>query len=130
MATRPAVIRQTEIAVVGSGFAGSLAGRVLARLGRRVLLLERGRHPRFALGESSTPLAAISLETLADRYDLPDLRPLAAYKRWLAACPEVRQKLKQGFTFYAHRPGQRWSNNGAPRLLVAASPSNQIADSH
>ena len=35
------------------------------------MLIERGRHPRFAIGESSTPLANLLLEELADRYDLP-----------------------------------------------------------
>ena len=122
--------RDCEIAVVGSGFAGALAARVLARLGRRVLLIERGRHPRFALGESSTPLAAISLEALAERYDLPDLRALAAYGRWVETFPELRRGLKRGFTFYRHLEGRRWVDGGAPRLLVAASPSDRVADSH
>ena len=124
------MIRRTEIVVVGSGFAGALAARVLARLGRRVLLIERGRHPRFALGESSTPLAAISLEALAERYQFPDLRDLAAYGRWLEARPELRRGLKRGFTFYPHQPGRQWAADGARRLLVAASPSDRVADSH
>ena len=54
-----------EIAIVGSGFAGSLMARVLATIGYDVVLLERGTHPRFAIGESSTPLASLSLERLA-----------------------------------------------------------------
>jgi choline dehydrogenase-like flavoprotein len=35
-----------EVVVVGSGFAGSILARALASAGRRVLLLEKGRHPR------------------------------------------------------------------------------------
>ena len=69
---------RAEIAVIGSGFAGSLMARVLAVLGYDVVLLERGTHPRFAIGESSTPLANLSLERLARRYDLPDCYRLAA----------------------------------------------------
>ena len=53
-----------EVAIVGSGFAGSLLARILAVLGYDVVLLERGRHPRFAIGESSTPLANLSLERI------------------------------------------------------------------
>jgi FADH2 O2-dependent halogenase len=121
-----------EVAVVGSGFAGSILARALAKAGRRVVLLERGRHPRFALGESSTPLAAIALERLAERYDLPDLRALAAYGRWLRELPEVGRGLKRGFTFLGHRPGRPFGPepDGAGRLLVAASPSDEVADSH
>ena len=46
-----------EVAIVGSGFTASLLSRVLATLGYDVVLLERGTHPRFAIGESTTPLA-------------------------------------------------------------------------
>ena len=125
-----------DVAVVGSGFAGSILARVLAGRGLRVALLERGHHPRFALGESSTPLAAIALERLAGRYALPDLGALAAYGRWSRELPDLRRGLKRGFTFLEHRPGaplgpspagDGWT---AGRLLVAASPNDEVADSH
>jgi FADH2 O2-dependent halogenase len=60
-----------DVAIVGSGFGGALAALFLRQIGRSVVLLERGRHPRFAIGESSTPLANLLLEELADRYGLP-----------------------------------------------------------
>src|SRR5437870_5781735 len=50
-----------RVAIVGSGFAGSLLARILAVQGHGVALLERGTHPRFAIGESSTPLANLTL---------------------------------------------------------------------
>jgi FADH2 O2-dependent halogenase len=126
------VIRLTDVAVVGSGFAGSILARALASRGLRVALLERGRHPRFALGESSTPLAAIALERLAERYGLPDLRALAAYGRWSRELPDLCRGLKRGFTFLEHRPGEPLSPSpdGTGRLLVAASPNDEVADSH
>lgn len=120
-----------DVAIVGSGFAGSILARVLAAAGRRVLLVERGRHPRFALGESSTPLAAASLERLAARFDLSDLGALAAYGRWTASLPHLRRGLKRGFTFY-HHPGRGEPYRSRPgsRMLVAASPSDAVADAH
>ena len=63
--------RSCEVAIVGSGFAGSLLARVLAVLGYDVVLLERGTHPRFAIGESTTPLANLSLERLASATGWP-----------------------------------------------------------
>ena len=54
-----------DLAVIGSGFAGSLLARILAGGGYDVRLFERGRHPRFAIGESTTPLANLALERLA-----------------------------------------------------------------
>src|SRR5438445_839071 len=68
-----------DIAVIGSGFGGSLLAMIARRLGRSVALLERDRHPRFAIGESSTPLANLILEELARRYDLPQVAPLAKW---------------------------------------------------
>ena len=121
-----------RVAVVGSGFAGSLLARILAVQGHDVALLERGTHPRFAIGESSTPLANLTLERLARRYGLDDCYDLAAHGRWVARFPELRRGLKRGFTFYRHHAGRPFSSNGhrPERLLVAASPNDHVADNH
>lgn len=121
-----------DVAIVGSGFAGSLLARLLARRGRSVVLVERGHHPRFALGESSTPLAAIALERLARRYGLPDLADFGTWGRWQARQPELGCGLKRGFTFYGHRRGELYRNSERDerRLLVAASPNDAVADVH
>src|SRR5215470_15158816 len=44
-----------DVAVVGGGPGGSSAATALARHGKRVLLLERERFPRFYIGESQLP---------------------------------------------------------------------------
>jgi flavin-dependent dehydrogenase len=41
---------------MGGGPAGSTAATLLARLGRRVILLEKAHHPRFHIGESLLPM--------------------------------------------------------------------------
>lgn len=123
---------RVDVAVVGSGFAGSLLARILAGQGHRVALLERGTHPRFAIGESSTPLASLSLERLATRYRLLDCYQLATHGRWLTHHPALRRGLKRGFTFYRHHPGTPFADRGddSERLLVAASPNDAVADTH
>ncbi len=121
-----------DIAVVGSGFAGSLMAMIARRLGHSVVLIDKGKHPRVVIGESSTPLANLLLEELAIRYDLPAVRPLAKWGSWHHTYPEIACGLKRGFTFYHHdlahpttlRPDR------SRQLLVAASPNNQIADTH
>lgn len=110
-----------DFAVIGSGFAGSIMSMVLRRLGRTVLLLERGAHPRFVIGESSTPFANLLLELLAGRYDLPFLKELSEWGSWQRCHPNIAAGLKRGFTFYG-RDGQQ--------LLVAASPNDSVADTH
>lgn len=121
-----------DVAVIGSGFAGSLLAIVCRRLGRSVVLIERGTHPRFAIGESSSPLANLLLEELCDRYGLSRIRPLSAWGSWQRRYPEIGCGLKRGFTFYGHRLGHPFAGDPERRdqLLVAASPRDEIADTH
>ncbi|HET9361409.1 MAG TPA: hypothetical protein VFO58_16770 [Vicinamibacterales bacterium] len=122
----------TDLAIVGSGFGGSILAMIARRLGLRVMLLERGRHPRFAIGESASPLAGILIEQLSDRYGLPRLRPLSAFGTWQRAYPHVRCGLKRGFTYFKHDVGHpyRCAPGRANQLLVAASPSDELSDTH
>src|SRR5271163_63503 len=121
-----------DIAVVGSGFAGSLMAMIARRLGRSVVLIDKGKHPRIVIGESSTPLTNLLLEELTIRYNLPTLKPLAKWGSWQRAYPEVACGLKRGFTFYHHdldRPSMSPPDR-TKQLLVGASPNNEIADTH
>ena len=105
---------------------------IARRLGYRVMLLERGRHPRFAIGESASPLAGVLIEQLADRYDLPRLRPLSAFGTWQRAYPDVVCGLKRGFTYFKHETGSRYvaAPDRSNQLLVAASPNDELSDTH
>lgn len=46
-----------DIAIIGGGPAGSTAAALLGRAGRRVLVLERDKFPRFHIGESLLPFS-------------------------------------------------------------------------
>jgi FADH2 O2-dependent halogenase len=112
--------REFDLAIVGAGFGGSLMAMIAHQLGLSVILLEQGRHPRMVIGESTTPLSNLLLERLSTSYDLPRIAPLAKWGSWQRACPHIASGLKRGFTFF-HQEGQ---------LLVAASPHDDIADTH
>jgi FADH2 O2-dependent halogenase len=109
-----------DVAIVGAGFGGSLMAMVAQRLGLSVVLLEQGRHPRMAIGESTTPLSNLLLEKLCAAYDLPRIAPLVKWGSWQRTYPELACGLKRGFTFF----------HGDQQLLVAASPRDAIADTH
>jgi len=121
-----------QIAIVGSGFAGSLLAMMAHRLGLATVLIERGRHPRFVIGESSTPLANLLLEEIAVEYDLPFVRPLCKWGTWQRQFPQLACGLKRGFTFYHHEFGKPFITDAGHRnqLLVGASPNEAIADTH
>lgn len=121
-----------DLAIVGSGFGGSLLSMVAQRLGLSVMLLERGRHPRFAVGESTSPLTNLLLEQIARRYDLPRLLPLTTFGAWQRAYPEIGCGLKRGFTYYKHTAVEEFETrpDRANELLVAASPNDEVSDTH
>jgi FADH2-dependent halogenase len=56
-----------EAAVIGGGPAGASAAATLARLGRRVVLFERDRFPRFHIGESLLAASNEAFEKLGCR---------------------------------------------------------------
>jgi tetracycline 7-halogenase / FADH2 O2-dependent halogenase len=121
-----------DLAVIGSGFGGTLLALIARRLGFAAALLERGTHPRFAIGESSTPLADFKLAAIADRFGLAWLRPLAKYGTWKATYPHLACGLKRGFSFFRHEAGRPYTfgEDNANALLVAASPDDAHADTH
>ena len=121
-----------DLAIVGSGFGGSVLAMVARRLGLSVVLLERGSHPRFAIGESTSPLMNLLIEQLALRYDLPRLLPLTTYGAWQRAYPDLTCGLKRGFTYFHQTAGEPYQvkPDRSNQLMVAASPNDTVADTH
>lgn len=121
-----------EVAIIGSSFAGSLLALCLRRMGIDVVLVDRQKHPRFALGESSTPAADLVLLSLCDRYDLPRLEPLARYGSWKRTHPELRCGPKRGFSYFHHRAGEPFAPDSlhSNELLVTASATDEVSDTN
>jgi flavin-dependent dehydrogenase len=57
-------VSQYDAIVIGGGPGGSVFASRLAALGRRVVILERGHHPRFHLGESLLPCSMPVLDAI------------------------------------------------------------------
>lgn len=121
-----------DFLIVGSGFAGSITAMALAKSGFKVCLIERGKHPRFTIGESSTPIADMILRDLAEDYDLPFLKKLSRYGEWQKNYPEIVCGLKRGFSYYHHQKGKPFESDEfhAHELLVAASENDQNSDTN
>lgn len=59
-----------DVAIIGGGPAGSTAATFLARKGRRVVVLEKEKFPRFHIGESLLPYSMGTFERLGVREKL------------------------------------------------------------
>lgn len=102
----------------------------LVRQGIPVVLIDRARHPRFAIGESTTPLADAALTRLANRYQLASLLPLTQYGAWKDTYPDLMCGRKRGFTYLdqtRHQPLTA-ADFSSRRLLAQASDSNVVSD--
>ena len=123
---------KVDVAIIGAGFAGSILATALAKSGLRVALIDSTHHPRFAIGESSTPLADMILRRLAKIYQLPFLENLSTWGSWQHQFPQLTCGRKRGFSYYRHHRHQFYSEQklGENSLLVAASENNEVADTH
>ncbi|NBV31146.1 MAG: hypothetical protein EBR93_01195 [Bacteroidetes bacterium] len=124
------MIEEADLAIVGSGFGGTLLAILLRQMGYTVALIEKEDHPRFQIGESSTPIADLILRDLSQKYDLPWLKPLSRYGTWKSTYPHLRCGIKRGFSYFFHtqREPFRPNHKRSRELMVAASASNERSD--
>ena len=121
-----------DVAIIGSGFAGSILACILSRQGMRVALIDAATHPRFAIGESSTPIADMLLRRLGAQYGIDELVELSTWGSWQNSHPELGCGRKRGFTYFVHPRGEPFSESsvGQRSVWVAASKSDPVADTH
>jgi flavin-dependent dehydrogenase len=86
-----------DAVIIGAGPAGAAAATLLAGCGRRVLVLERCRFPRYHIGESLIPFAYHPLERLGL---IPKLRQSAFVKKYSVQFVSPSGKASQPFYFF------------------------------
>src|SRR3954466_7730510 len=88
-----------DVAIIGGGPAGSTAATLLARAGRRVIVVEREKFPRFHIGESLLPFSLTAFDRLGVREKM-DRMFMPKYGGGIApprGTSEVKFYFKDGF---------------------------------
>lgn len=88
---------ECEALVIGGGPAGCAAGTVLAQKGRRVIVLEREKFPRYHIGESLIPFTYPALERLGM---IPKLRQSAFTRKFSVQFISPSGRASQPFYFF------------------------------
>jgi tetracycline 7-halogenase / FADH2 O2-dependent halogenase len=94
-----------DVAILGTGIAGSMLGAILARNDAKVIVIGSDAHPRFTAGESATPYTLTALRAIAERYRVPELKTLATFgKSTKVIGPSFG--IKKHVSFLTHHAGQ------------------------
>ena len=107
-----------DVAIIGTGLAGSVLGAILARQGLRVVLFEAKSHPRFAIGESLILETSELMRALAELYDVPEIAYFSSEN--LMVHSGTSHGIKRHFGFLHHTPG---APHDPRRTLQAVIPS-------
>ncbi len=110
-----------DVAVIGGGIGGTLLATILARNGVRVLVVEGGSHPRFTIGESTTPETTVGIRVLAYRYGVPELKHLSNYAGVRKHLPAT-SGVKRNFSFVHHRQGEPLQPKKCNQYLTFSPP--------
>src|SRR6187397_136767 len=97
-----------EVVIIGAGPAGTSAAAILAERGRRVLVLEREKFPRYHIGESLLPFTFYPLQRLGL---IETLRKSAFIKKYSVQFVSPSGKASQPFYFstrYEPDVAQTW----------------------
>ncbi|WP_052397637.1 NAD(P)/FAD-dependent oxidoreductase [Streptomyces sp. NRRL F-5123] len=106
-----------DVAILGAGMAGGMLGAVLARNDVKVLLMDAGTHPRFAVGESTIPYTSSMTKIIAERYDVPEIAPLASFRGVNEKVSPMSGR-KSNFGFVYHEQGRPQQPDQINQLVI------------
>lgn len=109
-----------DVAIIGSGIAGSALGAILARHGQRVVIFEAKSHPRFAIGESLILETSEMMRALAHFFDVPELAYFSTEN--FLAYAGTTHGIKRHFGFLHHEKGQPHNPQHTLQAIIPKEP--------
>jgi len=107
-----------DVAILGAGFEGSLLGTILAYKGAKVLIVDAGTHPRFALGESTVRHTFRMMKIVAERFGVPELKEKFYSAEHLHKHVSAGFGVKKNFGFILHHEGQHQRPEEATQFVI------------
>ena len=107
-----------DFAIVGSAIASTILGTILASRGHKVVLIEKGHHPKFAIGKSTIPQTSLMLLSLGLRYGIPEFQQLSSFEQ-ASQSVSINCGKKSDFGFIFQRPGRSHDRSECHQLGVA-----------
>ena len=114
-------VAQHDVMILGSGLGGAMLGAILAKAGLSVLIVEGETHPRFTIGEATTPDTNFRLKLLGLKYDVPEITNLSTFHD-LRDNVGPASGVKRAFSFLYHREGEEQNPLEAHQYPTLAPP--------
>ena len=110
MATKGSSRHVHDVAIVGSGLAGSILAACLARNDADVVVIDADTHPKFTIGESTIPFTSMMMRVISERYGVPEIKQLATFEGAYSKVT-TQSGVKRNFGFLYHHEGERQNPN-------------------
>ncbi len=113
-------MKHFDVAIIGSGIAGSSLAAVLAKHGQRVGVFEAKSHPKFSIGESMILETSETMRALANLYDVPELACFSSenYLPLIGSSHGV----KRHFSYLHHTAGAAYRPQRALQAVIPKAP--------
>ncbi|MEL7486742.1 MAG: NAD(P)/FAD-dependent oxidoreductase [Pseudomonadota bacterium] len=109
-----------ELAIVGGGIAGLMLASAMARNGVKVLVLESGVHPKFAIGESMILETSEIMRSLAMVFDTPELEYFSA--EHFTPVIGGSHGVKRHFSYIPHRDDTEFNPADIVQAVIPKRP--------
>ncbi len=109
-----------NVAIIGSGIAGSTLAAILARHGINVVVFEAKQHPRFSIGESMILETSEMMRALADLYDVPEIAYFSSENFMDMA--GTSHGIKRHFGYFHHEAGQTHDPKHTLQAVIPKEP--------
>ena len=110
-----------DVIIAGAGIAGNVLATIFAKNNLKVLLIEQGKHPRFALGEAMLPQSAIWAWIIGEYYGIEEIRHLSHADRIIDNITE-QCGIKHSIGFIYHEPGKTPNADTIHQLIPPRMP--------
>ncbi|MEM9002065.1 MAG: NAD(P)/FAD-dependent oxidoreductase [Cyanobacteria bacterium P01_F01_bin.86] len=109
-----------DVAIIGSGIAGSTLAAILARQGCQVIVFDAGSHPKFAIGESMILETSEVMRSLAELYEVPELAYFSSENYFDHI--GTSHGIKRHFSYLHHTQGASFNRQHTLQAVIPKNP--------
>ena len=100
--------KTTDVVIIGSNISGSMLAAILAKNGIEVTIIDPSCHPKFSIGEATTPDSGCRFRIVGEKYDVPEISYLSNFHDLKNKVSE-NCGVKKSFSFLYHEEGNAHS---------------------